>query len=155
MARTKLIRVEFIRYSPNGNSYPAFCEHQDIGVWDEVEVLMRANSEKAYHMNGTIDQVEFHRWQCTCRVECLVSEVEYYINEDEEFDRRINAPSARIDDATDWTAKKNGCYSSPPQSARDEMREIYEAATGEDGEDAYLGDGVWITPDGKLDDRGR
>jgi len=154
MARTKLVRVAFVRYSPNGNSYPARCERQDIEVGDEVEVLMRANSEKAYYMNGTIDQIEFHRWQCTCRVECLVSEVEYFITEGGEYDRRINAPSARIYDATDWMAKKNGYYASLPQSASDEMRDIYEAAAGKDGDDAYLGDGVWITSDGKLEDRG-
>lgn len=40
-------------------------------------------------------------------------------------------------------------------AARDEMREIYEAISLDDGEDAYLGDGIWISSDGSLDDRGR
>lgn len=36
-----------------------------------------------------------------------------------------------------------------------ELREIYNAVSNGDGEDAYLGDGVWIGADGSWYDRGR
>ena len=40
--------------------------------------------------------------------------------------------------------------------AQRELREIYEAIAPDDsGEDAYLGDGVWIGRDGSWSDRGR
>jgi hypothetical protein len=39
---------------------------------------------------------------------------------------------------------------------RRELREIYEAIAPDDsGEDAYLGDGVWMSSDGRLKDLGR
>ena len=36
----------------------------------------------------------------------------------------------------------------------DDMDEIYEAVSSGNGEDAYLSDGMWITPDGKVYDGG-
>lgn len=58
-----------------------------------------------------------------------------------------------------WQEQKAEYIRSLPKSteaaARDEMREIYEAISLGDGEDAYLGDGIWISSDGSLDDRGR
>ena len=40
--------------------------------------------------------------------------------------------------------------------AHSELHEIYDAVAPDDsGEDAYLGDGVWISRDGSLSDRGR
>lgn len=38
---------------------------------------------------------------------------------------------------------------------RNEMLDIYDACSGEDGEPAYLGDGMWITSDGRTHDWGR
>lgn len=49
----------------------------------------------------------------------------------------------------------NNSHRSPAAQARSEMQEIYEAACGADGEPAYLGDGVWVTAGGSLEDRGR
>ncbi|MEZ5646020.1 MAG: hypothetical protein R3E94_03250 [Burkholderiaceae bacterium] len=155
MTRAKLVRVAFVRYSPQGKVYPALCDRRDIVEGNEVEVLMRAESKDAYYMNGVVDHIEFHRWNCTCRVENLTSEVEYSITDDGEFDRKVNLPSARIYDVADWLERKRGYYDTLSSSVRDEMQDIYHAAAGEDGEDAYLGDGVWIRPDGSLDDRGR
>jgi hypothetical protein len=41
-------------------------------------------------------------------------------------------------------------------SAGSEMRELYDAlAPSDGGEDVYLSDGVWLTSDGSLHDRGR
>lgn len=41
------------------------------------------------------------------------------------------------------------------EQGRRELREIYDAISVEDGMDAYLGDGVWISSDGSWSDRGR
>lgn len=154
MSIAKLVRVAFVRFSPNGKSYPARCDRRDIAEGHEVEVLMRAESEDAYYMNGVIDSIEFHRWYCTCRVENLISEVEYSISDDGEFERKVNLSPAKVYAVADWTERKRAYYESLSPSVRNEMRDIYDAAAGEDGEDAYLGDGVWIRPDGSLDDRG-
>ncbi|MCC4264712.1 hypothetical protein LL240_09615 [Oceanimonas baumannii] len=58
-----------------------------------------------------------------------------------------------------WQEQKTEYIRSLPKSAaaeaRDEMIEIYDAISTGDGEDAYLGDGIWISSDGSLDDRGR
>ncbi|MCP5283768.1 MAG: hypothetical protein H6933_02600 [Burkholderiaceae bacterium] len=155
MTRTKLIRVAFVRFSPMGKAYPTRCDRRDIEEGSEVEVLMRAESDDPYYMNGVVERIEFHRWNCTCRVDCLVGEAEYFITEDGEFGRRLNLPSAQVYEASDWMERKRAYYGSLSESARDEMKGIYRASAGEDGEDAYLGDGVWIRPDGSLDDRGR
>lgn len=148
MAQNRLVRVAFVRFSPQGKSYPALCNRRDIVEGDQVEVLMSAESDRPYYMKGVIDHIEFHRWHCTCRVECLVSEVEYSITEDGMFERNVNLPSATVYEVAVWKDRKG------PNTRRSEMQALYEAVAGEDGEDAYLGDGVWIRPDGSFDDRG-
>jgi hypothetical protein len=40
-------------------------------------------------------------------------------------------------------------------TAKSEGRQMYDAMAHEDGEDAYLGGGMWISSDGSLSDRGR
>ena len=149
------MRVAFVRYSPNGKAYPARCDRTDIVDGHEVEVLMRGQSEDAYYMEGVVERIEFQRWHCTCRVANLLSEVEYTISDEGMFDRKVNLASAKVYTVPDWNERKRGYYESLSSSVRDEMQDIYEAAAGNDGEDAYLGDGMWITPDGDLDDRGR
>lgn len=155
MSDQKLIRVAFVRFSPNGKAYPARCDRVDILCGHEVEVLMRAQSDNAYYMDGVVERVESHRWHCTCQVANLLSEVEYSISDDGHFHRKVNRASAKVYTISDWNERKSRYHESLPLSARDEMREIYEAAAGNDGEVAYLNDGMWITPDGDLDDRGR
>jgi hypothetical protein len=41
------------------------------------------------------------------------------------------------------------------RASRDEMLDIYDACSGGDGGPAYLGDGMWISSDGRLHDWGR
>lgn len=154
MAQNKLVRVAFVRFSPQGKSYPALCNRRDIVEGDQVEVLMSAESDRPYYMNGVIDHIELLRWHCSCRVECLVREVEYSITKDGKFERKVNLPSATVYEVAAWNERKRAYYEARSSAARNEMRDIYDAVVGEDGEDAYLGDGVWITPDGSLDDRG-
>ena len=63
-----------------------------------------------------------------------------------------------INHGTPWKEQKAKYIKSLPKSAskeaRDEMIEIYRGISCGDGEDAYLGDGIWISADGSLDDRG-
>lgn len=153
MSKNGLVRVAFIRFSPNGKAYPTRCDREDIREGDEVEVLMRANSADAYYIDGTVDSIAHHRWNCTCRVVNLASEVEYSITGDGMFHRKVKLPTAPIYSIADWREKKKQYYEGLSVSARSEMRHIYEATAGNDGEDAYLGDGVWIKPDGSLEDK--
>jgi hypothetical protein len=149
MAQNKLVRVAFVRFSPQGKSYPALCNRRDIVEGDQVAVLMSAESDRSYSMNGVIDYIELHRWHCTCRVECLVNEIEYSITKDGKLERNVDSPSPTVYEVAARNERKRAHY-----EARNEMQALYEAVAGEEGEDAYLGDGVWIRPDGSFDDRG-
>lgn len=153
--RTPLIRVAHVKFTPNGKAYPARCDRQDICEGHEVEVLMRADSEDAYFIDGVVDSISHHRWNCSCRVVNLTREVEYSISADWIVERKVTVTSAPVYSIADWRERKNRYYDSLPTSARDEMREIYNAVAADDGEDAYLSDGIWIKPDGTLEDRGR
>lgn len=155
MLNNRLIRVAFVKFSANGKAYRTRCDREDIREGDEVEVLMRANSADAYYMDGTVDSIAYHSWNCTCRVVNLIGEVEYSITDDGTFHRRVKLPTAPVYSIADWREKKRQYYEGLSVSARSEMRDIYEATAGNDGEDAYLGDGLWIKPDGSLDDRDR
>lgn len=155
MTRANLVRVAFVRYSPQGKSYAARCDRRDIVEGHEVEVVKWAESDDAHYLIGVIDRIEFHRWHCTWRVENLVSDVEYSITEDGKFNRKVNLPSAKVYAVAAWRERKRAYYDARSSSARNDMQDIYHAVAGEDGEVAYLGDGVWIRPDGSLDDRGR
>ena len=55
----------------------------------------------------------------------------------------------------EWGAKY-GDKSKPAegQSASSEMQDIYYAASSGDGGPAYLGDGMWVSPNGSIEDRG-
>jgi len=153
MSKNRLIRIAFIKFSANGKVYPTRCDREDIREGHEVEVLMRANSDDAYYMDGTVDSITYQRWNCTCLVVNLTCEVEYSITDDWMVDRKIKSPSADVHSIADWREKKKRYYEGISVSARSEMQDIYEAVAGNDGEDAYLGGGVWIKPDGSLDDR--
>lgn len=52
---------------------------------------------------------------------------------------------------SEWGAK----YGKNSERINDggDLSDVYDAVCGEPGEPAYLGDGVWISPDGSLDDR--
>lgn len=155
MLNQNFVRLAFVRFSPNGKAYPTRCDRPDIVDGNEVEVLMRALSDGAYYMDGVVDRIEFHRWHCTCHVVNLLSEIEYTMSDEGVFERHVNLAPARVYAVSDWNERKRTYYEALPLGVRDEMRDIYEAIVGKDGEDAYLGDGMWITPEGDLDDRGR
>lgn len=155
MKKSKQVRVAHVRFSSTGKAYPTRCDREDIREGNEVEVLMRANSDASYYMEGIIDTISYHRWHCTCHVVNLISEVEYSITDDGMFDRKVNLPAAPVYSIADWKERKKGYNEGLSPDVRSEMRDIYEAVAGNDGENAYLSDGVWITPDGSLDDRGR
>lgn len=60
---------------------------------------------------------------------------------------------------TSWAEQKAKYIRSLPKDSikesRYEMRDIYDAIANEPGEDAYLGDGMWISSDGSVRDKGR
>lgn len=51
--------------------------------------------------------------------------------------------------------RSTGSMRNSPKTGRSEMRDMYSAMAHEDGEDAYLGGGLWIGSDGSLLDKGR
>ena len=157
MNRNPVQRVAFVKLTPQGKSYAMRCDREDLGVGDDVEVEMYAGTERAYWDDGTITAVEFHRWDCSCHVKNHVEEVSYSVDDSEGFvlvrcvdlSRRSKMPIKQ------WRKEKAPYFESLSASARSDMRGIYDAIAHEDGEDAYLGDGIWVRPDGSMDDRGR
>lgn len=155
MSQTPLIRVAHVRFTPKGKSYATRCDREDILVGHEVEVLMHAVTEKAYYIDGMVTAVSHQRWNCSCHTVNHVCELEYIIDDDGLLDRKINLNINPEPPSADWQVQRESYYNTLPESSKNEMREIYNAIAHEDGEDAYLGDGIWISADGSLDDRGR
>lgn len=52
-----------------------------------------------------------------------------------------------------WEHAQEEFHQDRETGKRNELVEIYDAVCGPDGEDAYLSDGMWITPDGHIYDR--
>lgn len=128
------------------------CPREDLGVNDQVEVLLRPHKPDATYMDGVITGVTWQRWNCRSQVLNHLSEVSYTIDDSDGFKwiRHVDL-TRRADKATEQSQRKRAPYSEP--SARDEMLQIYDAVAGEDGEDAYLCDGMWIRPDGSVENR--
>ena len=152
MSVKPLIRVAFVKFSPQGKSYALRCNREDIDVGDNVEVLMHADSERTFYMEGVITAISRERWNCRSRVVNLISEVEYEIDADFNIIRTIKPCNASVESMVAWRARKRKYQDGLPQSHRAELRRIYEELAHEDGQPAYLGDGVWITPSGDLED---
>lgn len=162
MSRTPLARIAYVQFSPQGKSYPLACEREDIGPGDEVDVCMFVGTPKAFNMDGVVTSIAYERWECRSRVEYLTREVSYTLDENFVFTRTINVapstatPDGRVVPLDRLRAERRKRYAGTlPKAHRTEMQDIYDAVAGEEGCDAYLGDGVWISPDGSLDDRGR
>lgn len=157
MTKTPFSRIAFVQLSPNGRSYPMRCTREDLVVGDHVEVEMYAGTERAYLDDGVITEITIQRWNCRCHVVNHRDEVSYSIDDTNGFQwvRHVDLTKRQKKPLEQWKREKAPYLNSLPASARDEMRAIYEAVEGEDGQDAYLGDGMWIKPDGSLEDRGR
>lgn len=117
---------------------------------------MHAGSEKAFNMDGVVTEILHERWNCSCHVVNLTSEVEYSMGADGILIRDLKASPAQSPiSIASWRARKLKYQEGLPSSDRSELRRIYENMASVKGESTYLGDGVWITPSGDLEDRGR
>lgn len=147
-----LKRIAYVRLSQNRTSYLMLCPREDLGMDDEVEVLLRPHDSDSTYMDGTITGVTWQRWNCHSQVLNHRSEVSYTIDDTDGFKRIRHIDLTRgADNATEQAERKWSSYSEP--STRDETLEMYDAVAGEDGEDTYLDDGVWIRPDGSVESR--
>lgn len=117
---------------------------------------MYAGTERSYFNDGLITEIVFERWNCRCRVVNHRDEVTYSIDLANGFFwvRHVDLTKRQNKPLEQWRREKAPYVASLSASAQDEMRAIYEAVEVEDGEDAYLGDGMWIRADGSLEDRG-
>lgn len=148
MSRRKpLKRIAFVRFAPNGSSYPTACPRSDLGVGDEVEVWMRAGQPDEHYLQGIITAVRRERWQCSCRTVNLASEVAYAWVRDPETGKMtrqrqvVRQPVAIGHDACGYEDDDGDEY---------DLRDVYAACQHEDGADAYLGDGLYLTAGGRL-----
>lgn len=155
MRKATFRRIAFVKFTPSGKSYAMSCEREDLTVGDHVEVEMYAGTERSYFDDGIISEISLRHWDCSCRVVNHRDEVSYSIDTTDGFQwvRRVNNTRLAKRPVEQWKQEKSAYLASLPPSARDDMRAIYEAVTSDDGQDAYLGDGVWIRSDGSMKDR--
>lgn len=154
MFKKPIVRIAYVRFSPNGKSYPTKCERKDILVGSEVEVLMSADKQPQY-MFGVVTSISHQRWNLSCHVSNLECEIEYIINSNGQFERVVDLTKKPTPHQSNLNIKKIQYSQLLPQSSSREMQNIYEAVSTEEGEFAYLGDGVWINSDEKFEDDGR
>jgi hypothetical protein len=80
VSNAPLVRVAFVKYSPQGKVYSARCERDDLVAGDMVEVLDSDNVYKTAEIVG----IDHHRWSCKDRVANRADEVEYRIDDSDE-----------------------------------------------------------------------
>lgn len=151
MGKTPLQRIAFVKFTTQGKSYAMKCDRDDLVVGDEVEVLMYTGSTKAYYHSGEITSVSHQRWNCSCHVLNHVCEVNITFD-NSGLVRTTDYSNETKKKIQEWRAERDN-YSNVVDNS--EMRDIYLSVTPEIGEDAYLSDGLWITPDGAVEDRGK
>ena len=80
MGNKRIQRIAYVKLTSQGKSYAMRCDREDLGVNDEVEVLMYAGTDRAYYDDGVITATSHERWDCSCHVVNHISEVEYSFN---------------------------------------------------------------------------
>jgi hypothetical protein len=152
MSKTPVQRIAFVRLSPKGKSYAMRCDREDLIEGDEVEVLMYAGTKKEYYDDGEITSISHQRWNCSCNVINHICEVNYSFS-DKALVRSIveKSSKSKIEIET-WRSQKKPYLESLESSVKNDMQEIYNAIAPENGENAYLGDGIWIKADGTTED---
>lgn len=130
MSRKPMVRIAAIKFTPYGKSYVARCDREDIDVGSAVVVLMHAGRADEFLIDAIVTGIQHERWQCSCQV----------------LYRAEEAP--RIDFRGLSSSTSN--VSEVAAAAHNEMAELYECLTIEDGQDVYLSDGMWLSSDGSL-----
>lgn len=155
MSMKPIQRIAYVKLSQQGKSYPMQCNREDLGVGDSVEVVMHVNTGNEHFNEGIITSIAYKRWDCSCRVVNHQDEVSYSIMPGKEFIpiRTVNLSNRTNKTVTLFEEDDESYLES--QSSRSDMKEIYESIAQGDNEDAYLGDGVWLKPNGCTVDRGR
>lgn len=105
MSRKPVQRVAYVRLTSQGKSYAMRCDRRDLDVGDEVEVLMHAESERAYYDDGVITAISWERWDCSCHVVNHVSEVTYSFDS-AEFTRTVDLTNRKRQPLESWRAQK-------------------------------------------------
>lgn len=127
-------RIAFVKLSPEGKSYAMRCERRDLGVGDDVEVLMYAESDRAHYNDGVITDISHERWDCSCYVVNHVSEVHYSFDADG-FTRSVDLKNLRSQQLESWRAQKAPYLRLVSDSARTDRRGLREAGAPGEVED--------------------
>ena len=77
MHSKSLVRIAYVRFTPQGSDHVAQCDREDIGVGAKVEVLMHADTPQPTRQTAVVVGIAHERWSCRCRVDNLCSEVSY------------------------------------------------------------------------------
>lgn len=156
MTSKRIQRIAFVKLTTMGKSYAMRCDREDLSTGDKVVVEMYAGTERAYWQNGVIDAIVYRRWDCSCHVKNHAEEVSFKFDDNGNFKmiRTVDLSRSSKEPMNEWQQEKGTYFDSLPDPTHSDMRDIYETISHEDGEDAYLGDGIWVRPDGSMDDRG-
>lgn len=133
MSNKPMQRVAFVRLSPQGKSYAMRCDRKDLEVDHEVEVLMHAETERAYYDDGVITAISYERWECSCHVVNHISEVTYSFSTDG-FSRKVAHGERQLNSNESWRANKAPylrLVSDSAKSDRSGMREEIKPGSGD------------------------
>lgn len=151
MLSKPLQRIAFVRFTPKGKSYAMKCDREDLIVGDEVGVVMYAGTNKECHQSGEITSISYEHWNCSCVVLCHTCEIQISLEDDDIvfiIDRSDKSQAEIQKWRSDRKERNNINYDS-------DMKDVYTSIAPEIGDDVYLSDGMWLTPDGNIEDRGR
>lgn len=158
MSRSPIQRVAFVRLTPQGKAYAMRCDREDLGVGDQVEVLMYVESAQPHWDSGVIEDVAYLRWNCSCHVKCHRDAMRIEIDSTNGFQMRHTidlSKGPRKPPVQTQQEKATAMARRRPEPEGADTPSLYHDLASVDGDDVYLSDGVWLRPDGSFDDRGR
>lgn len=156
MSNRPIQRIAYVKLTPRGTAYPMRCEREDLGIGDRVAVLMHANSPQPHWDSGIIEHIAYQRWNCSCHVKCHSDEMRVEFDLTNGFRHTIDlskGPRKTPEQIRREKAEATAGRHHEPEGY--DLRSVYRDLAPVEGEDVYLSDGVWLRPDGSLDDRGR
>ena len=128
-------RIAYVRLSPQGKSYAMRCDRRDLIEGDAVEVLMHADSERAYYDDGLITGISHERWECSCHVVNHIHEVRYSFDS-EGFTREVDLDNRKPQSATSWRNQKAPYLRLVSDSAKSDRKGMHETIPPASAEDA-------------------
>lgn len=127
----------------------------DFKFYDYVRDNKIDDNGKLYTVEG--EMVRNYYWQSNVNVHHLILKVATQLSNNIPIDDELLTGQGRsINKQEDIAEEVEEFHCSIHNSTKwEDMTDLYEAMSTGDGQDAYMGDGIWIKSDGSIYDKGR